>query len=111
MQTGVKQRLPTRRRISRRTNSRVVLFSNTIVKGVRCDVAIADGRIQSIAPPNTLTVTDPNSHLMGGSLTSHFAEPHVHLDAALLGARLPNRSGTLVEGIRNWATLLSLIHI
>jgi cytosine deaminase len=33
------------------------------------------------------------------------AEPHVHLDAALLGARMPNRSGTLREGIANWAVL------
>ncbi|MEZ4238007.1 MAG: cytosine deaminase [Myxococcota bacterium] len=33
------------------------------------------------------------------------AEPHVHLDAALLGARRPNRSGTLREGIANWAAL------
>jgi len=34
-----------------------------------------------------------------------FAEPHVHLDAALLGERAPNLSGTLREGIANWARL------
>ena len=43
--------------------------------------------------------------LVGGMITPLLAEPHVHLDAVLLGARTPNRSGTLREGIRNWATL------
>jgi cytosine deaminase len=43
--------------------------------------------------------------LDGGMICPHFAEPHVHLDATQLGARLPNRSGTLFEGIENWATL------
>ena len=41
----------------------------------------------------------------GGMICPHFAEPHVHLDATQLGARLPNRSGTLFEGIDNWAVL------
>lgn len=41
----------------------------------------------------------------GGLLTPPLAEPHVHLDAALLGAKAPNRSGTLREGIANWAAL------
>ncbi len=44
---------------------------------------------------------------VGGRLTPPIAEPHCHLDAALLGARAPNRSGTLREGIRNWAALRS----
>ena len=43
--------------------------------------------------------------LVGGMVTPLLAEPHVHLDAVLLGARAPNRSGTLREGIRNWAML------
>ena len=34
---------------------------------------------------------------------------HVHLDATQLGTRLPNRSGTLFEGIDNWATLRSSV--
>ena len=41
----------------------------------------------------------------GGLLTPPLAEPHVHLDATQLGARRPNRSGTLREGIANWAAL------
>ncbi len=43
--------------------------------------------------------------LQGGMITAPTAEPHVHLDAALLGVRAPNHSGTLREGIRNWAAL------
>ncbi len=41
----------------------------------------------------------------GGLLTPPLAEPHVHLDATLLGERRPNQSGTLREGIANWAAL------
>lgn len=43
--------------------------------------------------------------LQGGRITPALAEPHVHLDAALLGAQYPNRSGTLREGIKNWSEL------
>ncbi len=43
--------------------------------------------------------------LEGGTLSPLLAEPHVHLDATQLGRRAPNVSGTLVEGIRNWAAL------
>ena len=81
-----------------------MLFSNTIVNGTRCDVSVRHGRIHSISEPQGRTPA-PQQHIQGGTLTAHFAEPHVHLDAALLGARMPNRSGTLVEGIRNWAVL------
>ena len=82
-----------------------MLFSNTIVNGVRRDVFIADGLIQSIAPAGTLVRSEGTPIVNGGCITPHFAEPHVHLDAALLGARMPNRSGTLVEGIQNWSQL------
>jgi len=40
----------------------------------------------------------------GGLVSPPFADPHIHLDAALLGAETPNVSGTLFEGIRNWST-------
>lgn len=43
--------------------------------------------------------------ISGGLITPVLAEPHVHLDAVLLGARTPNRSGTLREGIANWAAV------
>ncbi|MGB0637851.1 MAG: amidohydrolase family protein, partial [Myxococcota bacterium] len=41
----------------------------------------------------------------GGMMTPHLAEPHVHLDATQLGSRTPNLSGTLHEGIANWAAV------
>ena len=75
---------------------------DTWLNGARVDLEVVDGRF-----------TGGTSHasqgapgdLEGGLICPHFAEPHVHLDATQLGARLPNRSGTLFEGIDNWATL------
>ncbi|MBT3224117.1 MAG: amidohydrolase family protein, partial [Proteobacteria bacterium] len=49
--------------------------------------------------------TNGEELLIGGMVTPPFAEPHVHLDAALLGLSSPNRSGTLWEGITNWSQL------
>ncbi len=68
--------------------------------GTQADVQIETDRIQAIVPP-----TNRAGDRRGGALTPGLAEPHVHLDAALLGARAPNRSGTLREGIANWAML------
>ncbi|MEQ1571321.1 MAG: amidohydrolase family protein, partial [Myxococcota bacterium] len=72
-----------------------------------------DGGITAVAPPGQLQLRRTESEdrqvdgavTEGGWLTPPMAEPHVHLDAALLGARAPNRSGTLREGIANWASL------
>ena len=72
-------------------------LSNVWLAGERVDLQLADGRIASRAP----TAGGP----LGGTVCPPLAEPHVHLDAALLGRRAPNRSGTLVEGIANWAAL------
>ena len=77
-------------------------FRNTWLSGDAVDMEVRDGKVVSIA------AHDPASapgDIEGGMLCSHFAEPHVHLDATQLGARLPNRSGTLFEGIDNWAVL------
>ncbi|MFT5684747.1 MAG: cytosine deaminase [Myxococcota bacterium] len=41
----------------------------------------------------------------GGRITPPLAEPHTHLDATGLAAVAPNVSGTLREGIANWAKL------
>ena len=72
-------------------------LENVWFEGRRCDLTRgADGAW--VAHPATATVS-------GGTCSRPFAEPHVHLDAALLGRRAPNVSGTLVEGIRNWAAL------
>ncbi|MBM4391576.1 MAG: amidohydrolase family protein [Deltaproteobacteria bacterium] len=81
----------------------LVLFRDTRCLDAQVDVLWDDDRgIAAVAPPGTLS---GHEIVEGGLVTPPFAEPHVHLDAALLGARAPNRSGTLREGIANWARL------
>ncbi len=75
-----------------------MIVRNAWLDGRRVDVSVTDGVISAIEPTSSdeadaVTVCPP------------LAEPHVHLDAALLGRRAPNISGTLVEGIANWARL------
>ncbi|HHO50036.1 MAG TPA: cytosine deaminase [Deltaproteobacteria bacterium] len=84
-----------------------ILFSDTTIDERRWDLRIAGGRIVARIERSEgrLEPEAGEEIVSGGSLTPHLAEPHVHLDAALLGQRAPNRSGTLREGIRNWATL------
>ena len=91
-----------------------MLFQNTRLDGEKVDLRTDNGVIRSVSPPGSLRLEPGESVRSGGMVTPHLSEPHVHLDAALLGAQKPNRSGTLVEGIANWAELrenLSLIHI
>ncbi len=64
-----------------------------------------DDGVVALAPAGTLPSRVGDAVVEGGLLTPPFAEPHVHLDAALLGARAPNVSGTLREGIANWSRL------
>ena len=75
---------------------------DTWFDGERVDIDIRGGQVQSIEPA---TSAGGEATLSGGMVCPHFAEPHVHLDATQLGARRPNRSGTLFEGIDNWASL------
>jgi cytosine deaminase len=78
------------------------VFRNVDVEGVRTTVRIDGDRIIAVG------AADPgpgDAVIDGGMLTPPTAEPHVHLDAVLLGTRMPNRSGTLREGIANWAVL------
>ena len=79
-------------------------------KGQLCgelvDLRIRDGRFAEIRPSTpSPPLLDPAERVLeaqGGLLSPPFADPHLHLDAVLLGATTPNRSGTLAEGIRNW---------
>ena len=74
--------------------------------GELVDLRIRNGRFAEILPstasPPLLDPTEKLLEAQGGLLSPPFADPHLHLDAALLGATTPNRSGTLAEGIRNW---------
>lgn len=69
------------------------------------DLRVEGGLIAEIAHPGVLLGEPGDGVVEGGRLSPPMAEPHVHLDAALLGARKENRSGTLREGIANWAEL------
>ena len=65
------------------------------------DIYVEDGTISAIG--RGLSPKGKVLEANGGLVTAPFAEPHIHLDAALLGAETPNVSGTLFEGIRNWS--------
>lgn len=82
------------------------LFRNVRLGDAACDVRRRGRTLLAVAPAGSLR-SEPTDDVVrdGGWLTPPLAEPHVHLDAALLGARRPNRSGTLREGIANWAEL------
>jgi cytosine deaminase len=81
-----------------------VLFRDVEVNGFRMDVRIG-ATIEIMGESGSIPVEPGEVTCDGGLLTPPSAEPHVHLDAALLGVRAPNRSGTLREGIANWAAL------
>ncbi|MBA2321592.1 MAG: amidohydrolase family protein [Deltaproteobacteria bacterium] len=81
-------------------------FRNVVLGDKRVDLGVRDGRIAWITPTGASPrAADGEEAVAGGMITPHLAEPHVHLDATLLGARKPNRTGTLREGIANWAEL------
>ncbi|MEZ4317377.1 MAG: amidohydrolase family protein [Myxococcota bacterium] len=86
-----------------------MLFSNTRIAESFHDIRVAGHTLRTIAPAGSLTAAPGEEVVEGGWLTPPMAEPHVHLDAALLGARMPNRSGTLREGIANWAVLRGML--
>jgi len=80
-----------------------MLFKDTWLGGAHVDLRSDGEHITAVGAPGALPPLDGEDVIAGGLLCPHFAEPHVHLDATQLGARYPNVSGTLVEGIANWA--------
>jgi len=75
------------------------LLQDCWLDGERVDVLVEGGRIAAIG-----AIEGPATR-SGGTICPPFAEPHVHLDATLLAREAPNLSGTLEEGIANWARL------
>lgn len=82
-----------------------MLYTSTSLSGRRVDLRVEAAHVAEIAPSGTLTPAPGEAVVHGGLICPPFAEPHVHLDAVLLGARVPNRTGTLREGIANWAAI------
>jgi cytosine deaminase len=81
-----------------------LLFQNARLGDTQVDLRW-EGAVVALTQAGGLPEGPGDEIVAGGLLTPPFAEPHVHLDAALLGARAPNVSGTLREGIANWAAL------
>lgn len=71
------------------------------------DILIRDGRIVAVGPsrddaaPAAAAVLDAQNRVV----LPGFIESHIHPDKALLESRMPNRSGTLEEAIRNTGIL------
>ena len=75
------------------------------LNGERVDVLVDNGRIKEIRPAGIGLSVGRIIDAKGGLLTAPYADPHVHLDAVLLAQVCPNESGTLKEGIANWASM------
>lgn len=69
------------------------------------DVRVDGALLASIDAAGAVAPRPGEAIVEGGWITPPLAEPHCHLDAALLAPRAPNRSGTLAEGIANWSRL------
>lgn len=82
-----------------------MLFRDALLDGQRVDLRVVGATIGAVVPAGALEPLPGEDVSSGGMLTPPSAEPHVHLDAVLLGERVPNVSGTLREGIANWASL------
>lgn len=64
------------------------------------DVAVDAGHITAVASGGTLTGSGEVIDCTGKAVVPGFVEPHLHLDKALLDARMPNLAGTLDGAIR-----------
>ncbi len=84
------------------------LFQGATLGDQKVSLRVQNGRIARISR-TPLAPLGQEQVRQGGRITAPFAEPHVHLDAALLGARAPNKTGTLREGIANWSRLRALL--
>ena len=79
-----------------------LFIQNARLEGLSVDISIENGEVTRISPAGTIEPTGEVLDAQGGMVSRPFADPHIHLDAVLLGARTPNQSGTLQEGIANW---------
>jgi cytosine/creatinine deaminase len=73
----------------------------TLADGRFVDIRLRDGRIDDISPA-TATAGPGELDLDGALVLSAGAEPHTHLDKALVYDRLRPSYGDLLSGIRQW---------
>ena len=73
-------------------------------EGTPVDIGIRNGRIEEVSPRIR---DEPRQEIRadGRVVIPGLIEPHIHPDKAFLEHRMPNRSGTLDEAIRNTAVL------
>jgi len=82
---------------------RPVSFLNVQADQGLVDVFVKDGLVVDISPAGHVPPIGRLHDAEGGFVSPPFADPHLHLDAALLCLFAPNHSGTLQEGIENWS--------
>ena len=81
-------------------------FVDTWLDGRRCDLRVDSGRIDVLRWLDSEPGLDPvpgEQVRTGGCITPPLAEPHCHLDAALLGADAPLLAGQLDVVVANIA--------
>lgn len=83
------------------TAAPLALLGARTATGEQVDVAIADGRITQVSAAGTLSPAPGTAtrDLTGYVLLPAPAEPHAHVDKALLADRVPNRTGDLAGAI------------
>lgn len=88
---------------ARKSARPVLLRNSTLPDGEEADVLLAAGRIEALgteASAHPKAVGAESHDLTGFTLLPAAAEPHAHLDKALLAARNPNESGDLAGAIK-----------
>jgi cytosine/creatinine deaminase len=80
----------------------LLLHGARLVAGQSVDVALWDGRIETIGAGGTLPSVDDRLDLSGYLLLPAPAEPHAHFDCALTADRIPNPTGDLAGAIDAW---------
>jgi cytosine/creatinine deaminase len=81
----------------------LLLAGVTLAGGEVADVAVADGRIAAVTPPDHAHEGHGERlDLAGYLLLPAPAEPHAHLDKALTAARVPNPRGDLAGAVEAW---------
>lgn len=86
----------------RATTPSLVLAGATLVDGSVVDVRVEGDLIEGVGAPDTLAPAAERADLSGFLLLPAPAEPHAHLDTALIGRQAPNRTGDLSGAIAAW---------